>query len=231
MNTLLIVSGIILVVAILILLFGGSDFHFHRNTQKGKIRVACIGDSITNGCFVPGCFFRSYPARLQSMLGRKYHVENFGLNGRSVQPSADYPYSAETEYVKSLKFSPDIVIIMLGTNDTKKCNWISRECFETEYRILVNSYLNLASRPRVILCTPPWQRKPRNFIEALSNNTFDEHQEPIGVAIKELGNEKGLSVVDLHTAFTNRIDLLSYDGVHPNAKGQLLIAEKVREVI
>jgi len=231
MNITLIILAIIALVAILFPLFGGTDLHFHRKTQKGEIRVACIGDSITNGCFVPGCFFRSYPAKLQRLLGKEYHVENFGLNGRSVQSSADKPYNAETEYAKSLKFCPDIVIIMLGTNDTKKCNWISGECFEAEYRILMNSYLNLDSRPRVILCKPTWQRKPENFIEALTNDTFDEFQEPIGDAISKLGDEKGLSVVDLHTVFTNRRDLLNYDGVHPNSRGHALIAAKVRAVI
>jgi len=82
-----------------------------------KIKVACVGDSITYGY--------GYPEELQRLLGTAYDVRNFGYSGRTAMRTGDYPYFKEEIYKESLTFSPNIVVIMFGTNDSKVQNWIS----------------------------------------------------------------------------------------------------------
>ena len=49
-----------------------------------KIKVACIGNSITYGYGLDNPDKESYPARLQEMLGNNYDVKNFGKSGATL---------------------------------------------------------------------------------------------------------------------------------------------------
>src|SRR5689334_724667 len=84
---------------------------------KAPVNVACIGDSITQGS--GAAKGQSYPSQLQAMLGDQWKVGNFGVSGRTLLKKGDYPYWKENAYQDALKSAPDVVIIMLGTNDTK----------------------------------------------------------------------------------------------------------------
>lgn len=84
------------------------------------IRLACVGDSITQGDGLAAD--DSYPSQLQALLGEEWKVGNFGVSGRTLLKKGDHPYWTESAYQKALEFEPDVVIIMLGTNDTKEHN-------------------------------------------------------------------------------------------------------------
>ena len=51
------------------------------SAQENRIKVACIGNSITYGYGLPDRTTQSYPAQLQKMLGESYQVETFGKVG------------------------------------------------------------------------------------------------------------------------------------------------------
>lgn len=90
-----------------------------------KIKVACVGDSLTEGYTSTGANSgkkgpNAYPARLQSLLGSGYEVKNFGETGAFLMEGTSNPYKSGTEYEQSKAYNADIVIIMLGTNDSKK---------------------------------------------------------------------------------------------------------------
>ncbi|MBO2516895.1 MAG: hypothetical protein CW338_06400 [Clostridiales bacterium] len=212
-------------------LCGLTDIHFHRRVKPGdgRKRLACAGDSITNGAVLPGCFFRCHTALLQRMLGKGWHAENYGLNDRDAQSTGDKPYSAEREYRKSLAFLPDAVVLLLGTNDTKEVNWRGGEHFKAEYEKLLSAYTSLESRPRVILCTPPWARSAATRLERLTNDCRTEYLPVIADIVRNTGKEQGLTVIDLYEAFYERPDLLCHDGLHPSAKGAKEIARLVKE--
>lgn len=90
------------------------------NENGDVVKVACVGDSITEGlCSTEG---QSYPTQLQEILGSDFEVKNFGVSGRTLLKKGDYPYWNESAYTESKNFLPDVVIIMLGTNDTKPQN-------------------------------------------------------------------------------------------------------------
>jgi|GEM_PF-4351511 len=46
------------------------------------LRIACIGDSITEGAWLEDPATESYPSRLQAILGTRYSVCNYGASGR-----------------------------------------------------------------------------------------------------------------------------------------------------
>ena len=48
------------------------------NYAQDKIKVACVGNSITYGSGVADREVNAYPVKLQGMLGDKYEVGNFG---------------------------------------------------------------------------------------------------------------------------------------------------------
>lgn len=102
--------------------------------NKEPIVVACIGNSITYGSGIEERINNSYPAQLQQLLGDEYDVWNFGYSGRTLLKKGDYPYWDEVYLKAAKKLNPDIVIIKLGTNDTKPQNWQYAEEFESDYR-------------------------------------------------------------------------------------------------
>ena len=189
-------------------------------------RVACIGDSITWGFTLLNPWKQSYPAQLQGLLGDGYEVGNFGYNDASARFDADTPYVRKGVYRKSLEWNPDIVLLMLGTNDTKKRNW-DPAVFRKDYRRLVESYRSLPSNPRVILIAPI-----RIFLVkgiALLGVYPDTMETGVRLAIREVGGEMGLQVVDLVDVFQD--SSRCFDGVHPQREGTRMIAEKIYESV
>ena len=79
------------------------------NSAPHPIRVACVGDSITQGS--------GYPNKLQTLLGSNFTVRNFGVSGSTVSLNSIKPYMKQTAFRKAEDFDPQIVVIMLGTND------------------------------------------------------------------------------------------------------------------
>ena len=185
-------------------------------------RVACIGDSITWGFTLLNPWKQSYPALLQEMLGEEYEVRNFGYNDASARFDADTPYVKKRVYRDSLAWNPDIVLLMLGTNDTKKRNW-DPEIFRRDYRRIVESYQELSSNPRIVLIAPI-----RIFLLqglhllGLYPETMEEGVRP---AIREIAADMGLVLIDLKDLFTDSSYCM--DGVHPQKTGARMLAETV----
>lgn len=186
------------------------------------IKVACIGDSITWGFTLLNPWRQSYPALLQEMLGPGYEVRNFGYNDASARFDADTPYVSKRVYRESLGWNPDIVILMLGTNDTKVRNW-DPAVFRRDYKRIIESYRNLPSSPRVILVAPirifPIMGRP---LLGVYPETMEQGVRP---AIREIASEIGLELIDLQDLFTDN----SYcrDGVHPQRAGARMLAEAI----
>ncbi len=194
------------------------------------IRIACVGDSITFGALVKNRELNCYPAQLGALLGPEYSVRNFGVNGHAAQRSADKPYW-EHKYLKtSSDFEPDIVLLMLGTNDTTDRNWQGVEPYIADLRELAAHYISLPSHPVVYIMTPPTQffvENPTKVIHKMNNDRLDE----ITSALKILAGELGLPVIDINAATKNHPEFFCFDGLHPDAGGAQLIAETVYEAL
>ena len=217
-------SGIIIFVLFYIGLMNG--YHPLKKPKEDQIRVACVGDSITYGCMVKNRNKNNYPNVLNGLLGEGYCVNNFGYTDRAVIYDADLPYVKEKLYKQSLDFKPDIVVFLLGSNDTKKRNW-NKEKFIQSYNKILDGYLSLESKPKLYVLIPPPMFEVGGKVKyGLRNEVLDE----ICPLVKAIADKRGLETIDLYEAFKGKKELFS-DGVHPNAKGSKVLAQTVYERI
>lgn len=197
-----------------------NGLHPRPRPKPGQKRVACVGDSVTYGMWVAGQPRRSYPRVLGRMLGKAFCVGNFGYSDRTASYSADKPYAAEKLYRHSLDFAPDIVLLMLGSNDTKLKNWDRQACLEG-LCALIDGYRALPSHPEVMLLTPPPMFPVRGRIMwELRDGIMEKEIIPLYADIMRIKNVK---VIDTHAALSDRKYFFA-DGVHPSAVGAEMIA-------
>lgn len=191
----------------------------HKGPQKDAVRVACIGNSITDGFGIEMAEQRGYPAQLQKILGSGYNVKNYGVSSRTMLNKGDWPYQNEMAWRDALAFRPDIVIIKLGTNDSKPENWQYNKGFRDDLQQMIDKLQANGNKPRIMLCTPIPAFKPTwNINDSVIVNGIT----PI---INKVAKKNKLEVIDLHTLYANDGDKMLADGIHPDAKGARRLAE------
>ncbi|MBQ4029130.1 MAG: alpha/beta hydrolase fold domain-containing protein [Prevotella sp.] len=213
-----------------------------RKTPKpDAVKVACIGNSITDGHGIDVATQFGYPALLQQMLGDNYWVKNFGVSARTMLNKGDNPYMNEMAWKDAVAFNPDIVIIKLGTNDSKPQNWQYGAEFKNDLKQMITTLRpdlvqpqkkkgkkskNIQpAKPQIILCTPiPAFKSTWNINDSIIANSIIPIQQ-------EVAREYGLQVIDLHTLFADKSDLVQSDGIHPNEKGVKRMAEIIAETL
>ena len=185
---------------------------------RDPIRVACVGDSITQGS--------GYPAKLQVLLGTNYSVGNFGFSGSTVTLNSTKPYMNQTAFEKAQQFQPKVVVIMLGTNDarTDLNENESSETFEDDYSQIVSSFQNYDNNPQIfVVDSPPIFTSNPDF-----NSTY--LKDNVIPQVDAVANNLNLPTIDVNSAFSNHTDYFM-DGVHPNAEGAALIASQIDNAI
>lgn len=190
-----------------------------------SLKVACIGDSITFGSGLSSPATESYPARLQRLLGTSCVVRNYGISGRTLLRKGDFPYWNEAFFSQSHEWSPDIVIIQLGTNDSKPYNWRHGTNFVADYEDFVSSYQSLPNAPQIIVCTPC-----PVYGAGAYNIKPDTVAGEIAPAVREMAARLGLGLIDLHVRLAGHADWFP-DTVHPNSRGMAVMAGVVYEAL
>ncbi len=189
-----------------------------------KIRVACVGDSITFGAGIQDRKRNAYPARLDRLLGEQWDVRNYGVSGRTMLKKGDHPIWRERAYREAKAFKPHIVVIVLGTNDSKPQNWKYRDDFAADTAAMVDDFRALQPKPAVFLCRPVPVFKTRWGInEAVVAGE-------IIPLIDRVAREKGTGLIDLHAALDGKGSLFP-DHVHPDAAGAKIMAETIAAVL
>ena len=194
---------------------------------QDKIKVACVGNSITYGSGVADREVNAYPVKLQGMLGDKYEVGNFGKPGATLLNKGHRPYTQQQEYKDALAFAGDIVVIHLGINDTDPRNWPNyQDEFISDYRALMQSFREVNPKVRFLLArmTPLSDRHYR-----FESGTRDWHAE-IQLAIECIAKAEGVQLIDFHEPLYPYPYMLE-DAVHPNAEGAAILAKTVYEGI
>ena len=226
----LILAGLAIFFFFSLLWTGYKGFYFPiliRKAGSGSKKVACVGDSITYGFHIDNWFFHNYPYILQVLLGSGYYVRNFGLSGSTAMRSAKMSYRRFPNYCKSLKFLPDVIVIMFGTNDANAQNWNGPEVYTAEYRELLQSYRELSSRLMIWLMTPPLPLYPKTEVDRAMNEHILQEQD----CVKALAEEQDAQLIDLCEKTKDHPDWFQPDGVHPNAKGAMEIAHIIYDAI
>lgn len=206
------------------------------------IKVACCGDSITEGVAASGAN-KAYPAQMQLLLGDQYLVENFGIGGASAVGDYSLAYKNTEVYRKALAAKPDVVILMLGMNDANPTHaWNGTPSapgaisagtlaqYKTAMLALIESFEKLESNPTIFLVstTPMTRTIGAAFSESYVNN-FNANLDAIRELQVEIAKEKGIMLIDGETP----LDQSSYfaDGCHLTDTGYGKLAEVVGTVI
>ena len=213
----------------------------HQAPRPGSLKVACVGNSITDGHGIDMSSQRGYPAILQQLLGADYHVRNFGVSGRTLLNKGDQPYMQELAWRDALAFRPDVVVVKLGTNDSKPQNWQHGDEFCRDLQQMIDQLRPLepvldkkgrptkkmrrAASPRILLCTPIPAVKPSWQI---SDSVISSAIIPI---INKVAQQNGLQVIDLHSLFKVNGENMQADGIHPTDKGARQMAEIIAAAI
>ncbi len=177
------------------------------------VRVACVGDSITAGSGTKVRELESYPAQLQRMLDEHWWlVGNFGVSGATLMNNGDKPYQKLSAFQDALKFNPDVVIVMLGTNDSKPQNWRFQEQFVADYLDLLGKFKALPKVPRIFICRP---------VVVIGAGAYGIN----GAAVADelplldaIAKEAKVGVIDMRGAVGADAALLP-DNVHPSTAG------------
>lgn len=185
-----------------------------------KVKVACVGNSVTYGAGIENREVNSYPAQLQHMLGGGYEVMNFGKSGATLLNKGHRPYCEQDEYKAALDFAADRVVIHLGLNDTDPRNWPNyRDDFVSDYLSLIDSFRKANPNCLIWICrmTPISHRHPR--FKSGTRDWYRMEQE----TIEEIARLANTGLIDLQAGLYHRPDLLP-DAIHPTAEGAGILA-------
>ena len=189
--------------------------------------VACVGDSITYGSGIADRARDGYPAQLQRILRQydpSWEVQNFGVSGATLLSKGDKPYVREAAYNAARACNPDVVIIKLGTNDSKPQNWQYKGDFVSDYESMIAAFRALPSKPQVWICKPV----PAFYVNfSIRPEVIRDEILPL---IDQISREKNAPVIDLYTALLDRGSLFP-DGIHPNAEGAGLMAQTIAPLL
>ena len=188
-----------------------------------KIKVSCVGNSITYGMRLDNREEESYPAQLQKLLGERYEVGNFGKSGATLLRRGHRPYFKQEEFRQAMDFAGDIVVIHLGINDTDPRNWPHyQDEFVGDYLALVDSLRKVNPKARFLIArmTPIGSDHAR-FI----SGTKTWHGQ-IQDAIETVAYAAGAELIDFYEPL-HRFPWLFPDAVHPTAEGAAILAKTV----
>ncbi len=185
------------------------------------LKIACVGDSITAGYALADPARDAYPAQLARLLGRDFDVRNFGVSAATLMDAGNYTYRTRPAHDEALAWKPDVVVIALGTNDTKADNIAKHpDDFVPSYRGLIGRFRAANPAAKIVLCLPP-----PAFPEAMGI------AESVLVAeilprIREVATTERLTLLDLHTPLADAA-LHFPDKIHPDAEAAGRIAQLV----
>jgi lysophospholipase L1-like esterase/dienelactone hydrolase len=198
---------------------------FFAALGNAQIRVTCIGASITEGARIKNPKENSYPGQLQSLLGVGYKVSNFGVSSSTMLKKGNFPYWNTQAFQKALQSDPDIVFIDLGGNDAKAINRKFYDELEPNTREMIRLFKNMSSHPRVIILLPTAM-----FVTDTTGIYDPVCKNEVSPRLQKAAFEENVEVVDMHTLFVDRPDLVP-DQIHPEEEGSGLMAKRLFQQI
>ncbi len=186
------------------------------------VKVAFIGDSITQGVGVPVSKYAtdSYPAQLGVLLGSRYKIGNFG-KGSAYTLAADNKYNVKTDaklsyrntaqYQDSLTFKPDVVVIMMGVNDIRSMSCDeAREALKDALADLTLEYAAMPSVKKVYIAT--------SIMIPSSATIYQYSDGRLQSAQRETAEQLGVDVIDIYAMTRDYMNVAMHytgDRIHP----------------
>lgn len=192
-------------------------------------RVVCVGDSITANGY--------WKNNMMGNLDESFEVIGLGVSGSTglvagTDQTIPKAYVNQDNYQLSLRQNADVVVIMLGTNDSKpeNCDSIKADNgaqYTKDMIAMVNAYKAACPDAQIYLALPATVYDGSRF-GGISEANVTEIIIPCLEAVAEA---TGAILVDVHTATANAGDHFT-DGVHPSDDtGRGLIAKAISDAI
>lgn len=197
-------------------------------------RVACIGDSLTEGSIgghvTPEL---AYPAALQRFLWQDYNVYNYGLGGTSMINSSTNPYMSSKQYADCLAsgMTYDVILVMLGTNDSKVIGDTWTDAANDEFMSCAKT-LFASLKEKSPSARFAYMNCPVKFTEAGYAN---EYMLPVQKEAAKMLASEGYDITHYDMrAYTTEVltkENFPKDGLHPNYEGYYKIAEGALDLV
>jgi alpha-L-fucosidase 2 len=125
-----------------------------------------------------------------------------------MQKNGNFPFWISKEFSNTFAFRPDIIVIKLGTNDTKLQNW-NPQNFELDYQSMIDTLATISTHPKIFMCLPVPVFKT-NW--GINDSTLTNGVIPI---LERLAKKNKLQLIDLYQPMT--IEIVNFpDFIHPN---------------
>ncbi|MBQ9328999.1 MAG: hypothetical protein IJ225_10785 [Solobacterium sp.] len=198
-----------------------------KKKKPGTKTIICIGDSITFGAGVLTSRKKdAWPYLLDRMMGQEAEVLNYGISGATMLRSGDTPYR-EDFYRAVEEIDPQTILLMLGTNDSKRQNW-NAELFAKDYEDFLKRFMK-EGRKIILMYPPKAFGKKGKEVSVYGIRDHEIHEGVIPV-IHTMADQYNLQVIDLYALSENHPEYLG-DGVHPNKQGNAIIADHIFKII
>ena len=180
-----------------------------ENATREKVTVLFFGTSLTAGYGLdPAIAFPNLVAQRAAQAGMPINAVNAGLSGET---SA----GAVRRIAWSLKQPVDIVVLETGGNDALRA--LNADSLEKNLRAIVARIREAQPDARILLAV---MEAPPN-LGARYTARFRE-------AYAEVARDEGLTLVPfLLDSVAGRAELNQADGVHPNERGERIVADNV----
>ena len=211
-----------------------------------KKHIVCFGDSNTHGYCADPTDTKTHGNRfdeterwtclLQQKLGEDYLVLEEGLSGRTtVFPDALHESMDGLGVIYSTLMSHepvDLLVIMLGTNDTKERLGVNAACIAIGMERLVlkaQATQCWAGKPNILIVCPPHIRRELYVNPCgvpMGNGCIEKSQE-LARYLEPTARNLGAAFLDAQTC----AEFNTVDGMHLTARGHRQLAEKLAEII
>ena len=211
-----------------------------------KKHIVCFGDSNTHGyCADPNDtvshsdrFDESerWTRLLEKKLGEDYLVLEEGLSGRTTvfpDPLHESMDGLSVLYSTLMSHEPvDLLVIMLGTNDTKERLGVNAACIAIGMERLVlkaQATQCWAGKPNILIVCPPHIRRELydNPCGVPMGNGCIEKSQELARYLEPTARNLGAAFLDAQTC----AEFNTVDGMHLTARGHWQLAEKLAEII
>ena len=197
----------------------------HRlpSPRHDALRVACVGSSFTEGSGIRMASQSAYPARLQSLLGNRYYVKNFGVDGSTILRKSSSSYMNEQAFRDALDFKPDIVIVEADFNSSKSEDRQRSREFAADMQVLIDSFKALSSKPRIYFVTSGSSLKSGRKVNngSMSKGTIS--------LIRKLIKKNKCRLIDVPTHYVTEADNMHKGDMYPNEVDACRVAKSISE--
>jgi isoamyl acetate esterase len=201
-----------------------------------KTKVIFFGDSITELGVKPEKY-RGYILQLEDMLKKEQKAEQYELLGSGISGNKVYDLYLRMEEDVLAK-NPDVVVIYVGVNDvwhkTLLGTGTDADKFEKFYQAIIKKLQD--KNIKVVLCTPAVVGEKTDM-----SNPLDGDLNKYSNIIRGLAKKNNLALVDLRKKCIDYLkdnnpenkekEILTYDRVHMNDKGNKFLAEAMWNIL